>query len=122
MNTESDPMPLATSLDGVVRSLQGGTPTRAGAAQAIGGVFGRWSEIVGDAVAAQVQPVRLGTADVEITFCRLDSGRLVVEVADPAWATQIRLLAGTVCQRINDVTGTVVDAIDVRVAGPRRRS
>ncbi len=103
-------MPLAASLDGVVRSMQGGTPGRAGAAQAIGGVFGRWVEIVGDAVAAHVQPVRL------------DRGRLVVEVSDPAWATQIRLLADTVCQRINDVTGTVVDAVEVRVAGPRRRS
>jgi predicted nucleic acid-binding Zn ribbon protein len=107
MTGESDPVPLAASLDGVVRSLQGGTP---GAAQALGGVFGRWGEIVGDTVAAHVQPVRL------------DRGRLVVEVSDPAWATQIRLLADTVRQRISDVTGTVVDGIDVRVAGPRRRS
>jgi predicted nucleic acid-binding Zn ribbon protein len=105
---EPDPVRLAKSLDDVVRSLQGGTP--GGAAPAIGGVFGRWGEIVGDTVAAHVQPVRL------------DGGRLVVEVSDPTWATQIRLLAGTVCARINDVTGTVVDAVDVRVAGPRRRS
>jgi predicted nucleic acid-binding Zn ribbon protein len=107
--SESNPVPVAASLDRLVRSLQGATPSRTGAAQAIGGVFGRWNEIVGDAVAAHVQPVRL------------DSGRLVVEVSDPAWATQIRLLAGTVCQRINEVTGTVVDAVDVRVAGSRRR-
>jgi predicted nucleic acid-binding Zn ribbon protein len=107
---EPDPVPLAASLDGVVRSMQGGTPGGTGAAQAIGGVFGRWAEIVGEAVAAHVQPVRL------------DGGRLVVEVSDPAWATQIRLLADTVCQRINDVTGTVVHAVEVRVAGPRRRS
>jgi predicted nucleic acid-binding Zn ribbon protein len=110
MTGESDPVPLAASLDGVVRSLQGGTPGGPGAARALGGVFGRWDEIVGDTVAAYVQPVRL------------DGGRLVVEVSDPAWATQIRLLADTVRQRISDVTGTVVDAVDVRVAGPRRRS
>jgi len=110
MNSEQNPVPLTASLDGVVRSLQGGTPGGAGAAQAIGGVFGRWGEIVGDSVAAHVQPVRL------------DGRRLVVEVTDPAWATQIRLLVDTVRQRIKDVTGTVVDAIDVRVAGPRRRS
>jgi hypothetical protein len=73
-------------------------------------VFGRWDEIVGDTVAAHVQPVRL------------DRGRLIVEVSDPGWATQIRLLADTVCQRIRDVTGTVVDAVEVRVAGPQRRS
>jgi hypothetical protein len=110
MSGESNPVPLTASLDGVVRSLQGGAAGGAGAAQAIGGVFGRWGEIVGDTVAAHVQPVRL------------DGGHLVVEVADPAWATQIRLLAGTVRQRIHDVTGTVVDAVDVRVAGPVRRS
>ena len=40
-----------------VRSLQGGAA--AGGAAAVGGVFGRWAEIVGNAMAAQVQPVRL---------------------------------------------------------------
>jgi predicted nucleic acid-binding Zn ribbon protein len=110
MSAESEPVSLAASLDGVVRALHGGARPGAGAAQAMGGVFGRWSEIVGDAVAAHVHPVRL------------DGGRLVVEVSDPAWATQIRLLADTVCRRINDVTGTVIDVVDVRVAGSRRRS
>jgi predicted nucleic acid-binding Zn ribbon protein len=110
MSGDSNPVPLAASLDGVVRSLQGGTSGGPGAAQTIGGVFGRWVEIVGDTVAAHVQPVRL------------DGGRLVVEVSDPAWATQIRLLADTVCRRITDVTGTVVDTVEVRVARPRRRS
>jgi predicted nucleic acid-binding Zn ribbon protein len=110
MKGESNPVPLAASLDGVVRSLQGGTPGGPGAARTIGGVFGRWDEIVGDTVAAHVKPVRL------------DRGRLIVEVSDPGWATQIRLLADTVCQRIRDVTGTVVDAVEVRVAGPQRRS
>ena len=80
----------------------------AGAAQAIGGVFGRWNEIVGEAVAAHVQPIRL------------DGRRLVVEVSDPAWATQMRLLADRVCQRVHDVTGTEVETVEVRVAGGRR--
>ena len=98
-------MPLAESLDGVVRSHAGGPRREAGAAQAIGGVFGRWTEIVGDAVAAHVQPVRL------------DGRRLVVEVSDPAWATQMRLLTDRVAQRIHDVTGTAVDTVEIRVAG-----
>ena len=80
----------------------------AGAAQAIGGVFGRWTEIVGEAIAAHVQPIRL------------DGRRLVVEVSDPAWATQMRLLTDRVQQRIRDVTGTVVDTVEVRVASRRR--
>jgi predicted nucleic acid-binding Zn ribbon protein len=104
---QQDPMPLGESLDGLVRSLHGG-PREVGTAQAMGGVFGRWTEIVGDAVAAHVQPVRL------------DGQRLVVEVSDPAWATQMRLLTDRVQQRIHDVTGTAVDTVEIRV-GRRRR-
>jgi predicted nucleic acid-binding Zn ribbon protein len=74
----------------------------------MGGVFGRWGEIVGEQVAAHVQPIRL------------DGGRLVVEVSDPAWATQMRLLTDRVRQRIHDVTGTTVDTVEVRVAGRRK--
>ena len=101
--SDRDPLPLTESLDGVVRSLQGGARRGAGEAQAIGGVFGRWNEIVGEAVAAHVQPVRL------------DAGRLVVEVSDPAWATQMRLLTDRVRQRVHDVTGTSVDTVEIRV-------
>ncbi len=110
---EQDPMSLGETLDGLVRSMQGGPRREVGAAQAMGGVFGRWTEIVGDAVAAHVQPVRL------------DGRRLVVEVSDPAWATQMRLLTDRVQQRIHEVTGTAVDTVEVRVAGAgadRRRS
>ena len=88
---DDDPLSLQDSIDGVVRSMQGGGRRPSGQAQAMGGVFGRWSEIVGENVAAHVQPVRL------------DGARLVVEVTDPAWATQIRRLSDT-----------------LRTAGPRR--
>ena len=106
--SDRDPVPLGESIDGVVRSLRGGA-RREGEAHAIGGVFGRWKEIVGEAVAAQVQPIRL------------DGRRLVVEVSDPAWATQMRLLTDRVCQRIDDVTGTFVDTVEIRVRSGRRR-
>ena len=102
--SDHDPLSLTESLDGVVRSLQGGARRAAGEAQAIGGVFGQWKEIVGETVAAHVQPVRL------------DAGRLVVEVSDPAWATQMRLLIDRVRQRVHDVTGTSIDTVEVRVA------
>jgi predicted nucleic acid-binding Zn ribbon protein len=109
VNTKGDdPVPLAASLDGVVRSLQDGVRRGPGTARALGGVFGRWEEIVGGTVAAHVQPVRL------------DGTRLVVEVSDPAWATQLRLLTDRLRQRIADVTGTTIDTIEVRVAGRRR--
>jgi predicted nucleic acid-binding Zn ribbon protein len=105
---EDDPMPLGRSIDRVVRSLQGATAPEAGAMRALGGVFGRWEEIVGPAVAAHVRPIRL------------DRARLVVEVGDPAWATQIRLLSDRVRQRVAEVTGTAVETLEVRVARRHR--
>lgn len=107
-NTE--PKQLHDALDDVVRSLQGGRaqPGPSVGAAAVGGVFGRWSDIVGDAMAAHVQPVKL------------DSGRLLVEVQEPAWATQVKMLSGRMRERIKDVAGVDVETIDVRVAGRRR--
>lgn len=93
----SDPIPLSSSLDAVVKSLRG--PSRA----AVGGVFGRWAEAVGDQIAAHVQPVRL------------DGGTLLVEVDDPAWATQVKLLTATIIERLVTVAGVTVTRIDVRV-------
>jgi predicted nucleic acid-binding Zn ribbon protein len=69
-------------------------------------LFGRWEEAVGAAVAAHVQPVKL------------DGTLLVVTVDDPAWATQLRFLEGTLRQRLLDVAGAVIETIEVRV-GPR---
>jgi len=105
---DDEPLSLSDSIDGVVRSMRGGTRRPTGEAQAMGGVFGRWSEIVGEAVADHVQPVRL------------DGQRLVVEVSDPAWATQIRLLTDTLRRRISEVAGTTIETIEVRVSGARR--
>lgn len=95
--TAPDPIPLSTSLDGVVKSLRG--PSRA----AVGGVFGRWEESVGEQIAAHVQPVRL------------DGGVLLVEVDDPAWATQVKLLGSTIIDRLRTVAGVDVAGIEVRV-------
>jgi len=73
----------------------------------IGGVFGRWDEAVGEAIAAHVRPVRL------------DQGVLTVEADDPAWATQVKFLVSTITARLADVAHVDVERIDVRVA--RRR-
>ena len=92
-----DPVSLAASLDGVVRSLRG--PSR----RVVGGLFGRWSEAVGEQVAQHVRPLKL------------DEGVLSVEVDDPAWATQVKFLAPTIIARLAEVAGVGVERIQVRV-------
>ena len=92
-----DPIPISSSLDGVVRSLRG--PSRA----AVGGLFGRWDEAVGEQVAQHVKPRKL------------DEGTLVVEVDDPAWATQVKFLTPMITERLAAVAGVTVDRIEVRV-------
>ena len=66
--------------------------------------IGRWEEAVGDALAAHVQPVKL------------DGSTLVVQVDDPAWATQLKFLEGTLKQRLAEIAGATIDRIEVRVA------
>lgn len=94
---EDEPVSLALSLDGVVRSLRG--PSRT----AVGGLFGRWDEAVGEQVAQHVRPVKL------------DGGVLSVEVDDPAWATQVKFLAPTIIVRLAEVAGARVEQLQVRV-------
>ena len=108
-NRQTDPRTLGDALDGVVRSLQGGRRGGATGAAAVGGVFGRWADIVGDAMAAQVRPVKL------------DAGRLLLEVSEPAWATQVRLLSEQLRHKISEVAGVQIDTFDVRVADRRAR-
>ncbi len=92
-----DPVAIVASLDGVVRSLRG--PSR----REVGGLFGRWSEAVGEQVAAHVKPLKL------------DGGVLTVEVDDPAWATQVKFLASTIITRLREVASIEVNEISVRV-------
>lgn len=98
-----DPVPISSALDDVLRALRPGAGRRE-----VGGVFGRWEETVGPNVAANVRPVRL------------ESGRLLVEVVDPAWATQVRFLADDLRARLAEVAGVEVQEVDVRVRRPRR--
>jgi predicted nucleic acid-binding Zn ribbon protein len=80
-----------------MRSLRG--PSR----EAVGGVFGRWSEAVGEQVAQHVRPIKL------------DGTVLVVEVDDPAWATQVKFLSAMITDRLLEVAAVEVERIDVRV-------
>ena len=98
--SDRDPIPISASLDEVVRSLRGS------GRREVGGVFGRWEEAVGVQIAAHARPVRL------------DHGVLLVEVDQPAWATQITLLSNTIRERLLTVTGVAVDRVEVRVFRP----
>jgi predicted nucleic acid-binding Zn ribbon protein len=103
----SEPVPLSESLGGVVRSLRGAGAREDGSgasARQLGGVFGRWKDAVGEAVARHVQPLRL------------DGTRLVVEVDDPAWATQLKFLEANLRERLLAVTGAQIDEFEIRVS------
>lgn len=66
------------------------------------GVFTRWPSIVGREVAEHVNPESYA------------DGRLVVRTDSTAWATQMKLLAGTVVRRLNEELGDgTIEVIDV---------
>ena len=97
-SSAADPQPIGGSLDRVARRL--GAPTAGGLAA----LFGRWPEIVGEAAAAHVTPVRL------------QGSTLHVSVDHAAWVTQLAHLEGTVLRRIEEVAGSgVVTAVRARV-------
>ena len=92
-----DPQPVASSIDRLVAERGWQTPV------AVGGVIGRWDQVVGAEVAAHC------TAE---TF---EDGVLTVRADSTAWATQVRLLAPTVLRRLADELGPgVVDRLVVR--------
>jgi predicted nucleic acid-binding Zn ribbon protein len=105
--------PLTAALDDVLRSM------RAPSTRQLGGVFQRWSEAVGETVAMHATPVSL------------EQGRLVVEVDEPGWATQLRYLEAELLRKLAVVAGEgTVTSIELRVArgargakrgGPRHR-
>jgi predicted nucleic acid-binding Zn ribbon protein len=105
-------MPIGDSLNSVIRSLRNDPSNEASPshtagqlANQMGGVFGRWAEAVGEAVADHVKPVKL------------DGTKLIVEVDDPAWATQLRFLETTLKQRLLEVAGATIESVEVRVKG-----
>lgn len=94
-----EPVALHDSLDRLVRGLHGGQE----GATSMGSLFSRWTEAVGSAVAAHAKPVKL------------DQGRLLVEVDEPGWATQLRFLERTVIERLKSVADIDVTRFEVRV-------
>ena len=72
---------------------------------AVGGVMGRWSQVVGEQVAEHCAPESF------------NDGVLVVRADSTAWATQVRLLLPTVLRRLAEELGEGV-VEQLRVLGP----
>jgi predicted nucleic acid-binding Zn ribbon protein len=77
-----DPQPFGSVLAKLVRDRGWRRP----AAEAT--VFGQWQRLVGDEIAEHCRPVKL------------EGGELTVEAVSTAWATQLRLLAGSMLSQI----------------------
>jgi predicted nucleic acid-binding Zn ribbon protein len=97
---DRDPQPVADSVDRLVDD-RGWSQ-----ALAVGGVEGRWPEIVGAEVATHCAPE---------TF---EAGRLTVRTDSTAWAAEIRLLAPTLLARLNDDLGAGT-VTHLQVVGPK---
>ncbi|MEU7850106.1 DciA family protein [Micromonospora parva] len=82
-----DPQPLGAVLNRLVKARGWQQP----AAEAT--VFGAWERVVGAEVAQNSRPVKL------------ENGELTVEARSTAWATQLRLLAGSLLKQIGSEVG-----------------
>ncbi|MER7167936.1 DciA family protein [Micromonospora sp. NPDC000207] len=82
-----DPQPLGVVLGRLVKARGWAQP----AAEAT--VFGAWEKVVGPEVAQHSRPVKL------------EEGELTVEARSTAWATQLRLLAGSLLKQIAQEVG-----------------
>ena len=102
--TNNSSSSLAGALDALLDRLGAESST------AITGVFGEWPKIVGEQVAQHVTPIKL------------ERGRLIVEIDDPSWATQMRFLEPQLIEKLNAATTSTITAIEVRVKrNPRNR-
>ncbi|MEV0233912.1 DciA family protein [Nonomuraea sp. NPDC050786] len=73
---------------------------------AVGGVFGRWIDIVGPDLAAHTKPESF------------EDGEVLILADSTAWATQVRLLARTLVRRLNEELGDGT-VTKVKVRGPQ---
>lgn len=93
----NEPQPLRRGIDRLLSALRGGSR------ETTVTVFSRWVELVGEPVATHVRPVKI------------DLGTLVVEVDDPAWATQMKFLENDLLARLNTGATQRVERLDIRV-------
>lgn len=100
---DRDPQLLGPALERVIGERGWGTDLK------VHGVLARWGEIVGPGIAAHTTPEQYA------------DGKLTVRTDSTAWAIQLRLLGGTIVDRLNDELGSgTVSALDVQ--GPNAPS
>ncbi|MET8290684.1 DUF721 domain-containing protein [Streptomyces sp. NPDC048448] len=104
-----DPMALGAAINRLLTERGWETPA------AVGGVMGRWPQIVGDDLAKHCVPLRYDDDPAERV--------LTVQCDSTAWATQLRLLAPQLVARLNqDLGHGTVRLIKVQgPGGPPRR-
>ncbi|MFP5345708.1 MAG: DUF721 domain-containing protein [Actinomycetes bacterium] len=95
-----DPQAFGTAVRRLVTERGWSTPV------AVGGVFGRWDQVVGADIAGHCQPESF------------EKSVLVVRADSTAWATQIRLLAPMILRRLEEELGRgVVERLQVKGPG-----
>ncbi|MCC3774841.1 DUF721 domain-containing protein [Streptomyces sp. UNOB3_S3] len=102
-----DPLPLGAAINRLITERGWEAPA------AVGGVMGRWPQIVGDQLALHCEPQKYDE----------DARVLTVQCDSTAWATQLRMLAPTLVARLNDDLGqgTVKSIKVLGPGGPGRR-
>lgn len=96
-----DPVPLGAALNRLITERGWEAPA------AVGGVMGRWPQIVGPDIAAHCVPTQFAEAEAVLT----------VQCDSTAWATQLRLLARQLVARLNHELGHGTVRV-IRVLGP----
>ena len=96
---DRDPATIGAAVGDLVRERQWESTLRSA------GILTRWERIVGSEIAAHCRPVRL------------EAGRLSCVAESTAWATQIRLLASSLLERIGTELGPGV-VTSIAVQGP----
>ncbi|MFD7548365.1 DUF721 domain-containing protein [Streptomyces sp. NPDC059816] len=96
-----DPMALGAAINRLITERGWETPA------AVGGVMGRWPQIVGDDLAKHCVPQRYDE----------DERVLTVQCDSTAWATQLRLLAPQLVARLNEDLGHGTVRL-IKVLGP----
>lgn len=96
-----DPLPLGAAINRLITERGWETPA------AVGGVMGRWPQIVGQDVALHCEPQRYDEEDRVLT----------VQCDSTTWATQLRLLAPQLVARLNDDLGRGTVRM-IKVLGP----
>lgn len=96
-----DPLPLGAAINRLITERGWETPA------AVGGVMGRWPQLVGPEVAQHCEPQKYDE----------DARVLTVQCDSTAWATQLRLLAPTLVARLNEDLGHGTVKM-IKVLGP----